>query len=111
MKKLFNMLVVLSLTSCAIETGDEEFGVTEQHLVEGQHYCVIQSTASAFRNNSFWGPLECSVFNTSLPINTALSRNHPVRVERYCTDRVYVNVLSLWTGSYYMMRADALGGC
>jgi hypothetical protein len=99
-----------SLAGC-LDGGEDAVSEEASALTVGGHYCVQQSTASAFRTNSPWGPLECSGFATSLPVNTALSYGHPVKVSVNCGNPTYVNVLSLWTGSYYMMRADALTPC
>ncbi|MEJ7600841.1 MAG: hypothetical protein WKG01_23250 [Kofleriaceae bacterium] len=70
------------------------------------HYCVDQSSAAAQR-------IDCSVFmcpGGTPPWNTRLSRNHPVRYHS-CVGATYVNVHSLWTGSCYTMRRDALRPC
>ncbi len=71
----------------------------------GGHYCVDQSSAAAQR-------ISCEVFacwnNPSW--NTRLSRNHPVTYHS-CVGSTYVNVHSLWTGSCYTMRRDALRPC
>lgn len=103
-------VVLCSVVAGCVEDASEGVSAQESALAS-DHDCVAQSTASAYRTNDPWGPLQCSGWASSLPINTSLSQGHPVKFITYCGNPTYVNVLSLWTGSYYMMRFDALTPC
>jgi hypothetical protein len=118
--RICSIVIVLLFTACAVEgesleptAGEIDEAPAEDREVDESvdataslagHYCVDQSSAAADR-------ISCEVFACFAPVwDTRLSRNHPVSYHS-CVGSTYVNVYSLWTGSCYKMRRDALRRC
>jgi hypothetical protein len=85
--------------------GDESEQLDEsQPAAAAQRYCVDQSYASA-------QSVHCDLFWICGHPNwdSQLSRGHPVHIRNDCG--TYVRVVSLWTGTCYNLRRDALRPC
>ena len=126
MLKLISLsLMSFAFAACAVEeptvdspgdTEGEELAIPDELQLDlgeegvdgrpySQSYCVDQSYASANRVTCDYFPSCGSQPN----YDTALSRDHRVRMQYDCG--TYVHVYSLWNQACYHMRRDALRPC